>query len=96
MTYEHIKSHKNQGFTLSLEDIYFEKPQEREEGQIDQGCFRVKYRQGTVDRTLANNHLYVKLSYRKQLYLRKNTYLQKDAAFLHFRLKESSENVIFP
>ena len=46
--------------------------------------------------TLANNHLYVKLSYRKQLYLRKNTYLQKDAAFLHFRLKESSENVIFP
>ena len=50
MTYEHIKSHKNQGFTLSLEDIYFEKPQEREEGQIDQGCFRVKYRQGTVDR----------------------------------------------
>ena len=28
-------------------------------------------------------------------YLRKNTHLRKDAAFLHFRLKESSEN-IFP
>ena len=40
-------------------------------------------------------HLYVQLSYTKISYLRKNTHLQKDAAFLHFRLKESSEN-IFP
>ena len=41
-------------------------------------------------------HLYVQLSYTKISYLRKNTHLRKDAAFLHFRLKESSENMIFP
>ena len=28
--------------------------------------------------------------------LSKNTHLRKDTAFLHFRLKESSENMIFP
>ena len=27
MTYDNNKSHKNQGFTLSLEDTFFEKPQ---------------------------------------------------------------------
>ena len=41
-------------------------------------------------------HLYVQLSYTKISYLHKNTHLRKDAAFLNFRLKESSENVIFP
>ena len=41
-------------------------------------------------------HLYVQLSYTKISYLRKNTHLRKDAAFLHFRLKKSSENIIFP
>ena len=41
-------------------------------------------------------YLYVQLSYTKISYLRKNTHLRKDAAFLHFRLKESSENMIFP
>ena len=41
-------------------------------------------------------HLYVQLSYPKISYLPKNTHLRKDAAFLHFCLKESSENRIFP
>ena len=41
-------------------------------------------------------HLYVQLSYTKISYLRKNTHLRKDAAFLHFPLKESSKNMIFP
>ena len=27
MTYDNIKSHKKQGFTLYLEDTFFEKPQ---------------------------------------------------------------------
>ena len=27
MIYDNIKSHKNQGFTLSLEDTFFDKPQ---------------------------------------------------------------------
>ena len=40
--------------------------------------------------------VYVQLSYTKISCLHKNTHLQKDAAFLHFHLKESSENVIFP
>ena len=46
--------------------------------------------------TIRQFHLYVQLSYTKMSYLRKNTHLRKDAAFLHFRLKESSENMIFP
>ena len=37
--------------------------------------------------------LYVQLSHTEISYLRKNTHLQKDAAFLHFRLKETSENI---
>ena len=41
-------------------------------------------------------HLYVQVSYREISYLRKNTHLRKDAAVLHFRSKESSENMIFP
>ena len=41
-------------------------------------------------------HLYAQLLHTKISYLRKNTYLRKDAAFLHFRLKERSENMIFP
>ena len=32
MTYDNIKIHKNRGFTLPLEDTFFEKPQG---GQID-------------------------------------------------------------
>ena len=32
----------------------------------------------------------------KVSYLRQNKHFQKDAAFIHFRLKESSENMIFP
>ena len=39
--------------------------------------------------------LYVQLSYTKISYLHKNTHLRKDATFLHFRLKKSSENMIF-
>ena len=42
------------------------------------------------------SHFYAQLSYTKISYLRKITHLRKDAAFLHFRLKESSENMIFP
>ena len=41
-------------------------------------------------------HLYVQLLYKKISYLCKNTHLRKDAAFLHFRFKESSENMTFP
>ena len=40
-------------------------------------------------------HLYVQLSFTKIPNLCKSTHLRKDAAFLHFRLKESSENKIF-
>ena len=41
-------------------------------------------------------HLYVQLSYTKISYLRKKTHLRNDAASLHFPLKESSENMIYP
>ena len=41
-------------------------------------------------------HLYVQLSYTKISYLCKNTHLWNDAASLHFPLKESSENMIYP
>ena len=41
-------------------------------------------------------HLYIQLLFTKVSYLRKNKHLQKDAAFLHFRLKERSEIMIFP
>ena len=34
MAYDNIKSHKIQGFILSLEDIFFEKPQGRGRAQI--------------------------------------------------------------
>ena len=65
--------------------------------------FLLKYRQRKVDLNTSKKslvfvtirHLYVQLSYTKISYLRKNTHLRKDAAFLHFRLKESSENMIF-
>ena len=36
VTYDNIKSHKKQGFTLSLEDAFLGKPQW---GQIDQPAF---------------------------------------------------------
>ena len=70
--------------------------------------FSLKYRQRKFDLNTSKKslvfftirprkyHIYVQLSYTKISYLRKNTHLQKDAAFLHFRLKESSENMIFP
>ena len=66
--------------------------------------FSLKYRQRQFDLNtskkslvfVTTQHLYVQLSYTKNSYLRKNTHLQKDAAFLHFRLKENSENMIFP
>ena len=70
--------------------------------------FSVKYRQRKVDINAGEKslvfvtkrhrkiHLYAQLWYTKNSYLRKNTHLRKDAAFLHFRLKESSESMIFP
>ena len=70
--------------------------------------FSLKYRQRKVDLNTSKKsfvfatirhrkfHLYVQLSYTKISYLRKNTHLRKDAAFLHFHLKEMSENMIFP
>ena len=70
--------------------------------------FLLKYRQPKVDLNAGEKllvfitkrhrkfHLYPQLPYTKVSYLRKNTHLRKDAAFLHFRLKESSENMIFP
>ena len=41
-------------------------------------------------------HPYVQLLYTNISYICRNTHLRKDAAFLHFRLKKSSENIIFP
>ena len=70
--------------------------------------FSLKYRQRKVDlntskKSLVFNtirhrkfRLYVRLSYTKISDLRRNTDLRKDAAFVHFRLKECSENMIFP
>ena len=70
--------------------------------------FSFKYRQQNVDLNPSKKslvfvkirnrklHLYVQISYTWNLYLRKSTHLRKDAASLHFCLKESSENMIFP
>ena len=70
--------------------------------------FSFKYRQQKVDLNASEKslifvtirhrkcHLYVQLSRTKTSYLRKNTQLQKDITFLHFRLRESLENMIFP
>ena len=42
-------------------------------------------------------HFYAQLSYTKIYYLRKKeTHLVKDAAFLHFYLREISKNMLFP
>ena len=41
-------------------------------------------------------HPYAQLPHTKISYLLKNKHLRKDAAFLHFRFIESSENMIFP
>ena len=69
--------------------------------------FLLKYRQQKVDLNTSKKslvfvairhgkfHLYIQLSNTKISYLRKNTHLRKDAGFLHFRLKESSANMIF-
>ena len=68
----------------------------------------LKYRRGKVDLNAGEKSLvlvtkrhkkidlYSQLSHTKISYLRKNAHLQKVTAFLHFRLKESSENMIFP
>ena len=61
--------------------------------------FLLKYRQQKVDLNeggksvvfVTKRHLYAQLSNTKISYLRKNTYLRKDSAFLHFRL-ETYEN----
>ena len=70
--------------------------------------FSLKYRQRKVDLNTSEKslvfvamrrrkfRLYVQVSYTKVSYLRENTPLWKDAAFLHFCLKKSSENMIFP
>ena len=75
---------------------------------VENLIFLLKYRQQKVDLYASEKslvfvtkrhrkfHLQAQLSYKKISYLRQNTHLRKDAAFLHFRLKESSENVIFP
>ena len=45
VTYDNFKSHKKQGFTLSLKDMFFKKPHGW--GQIDPpSCFRVKFNLG--------------------------------------------------
>ena len=41
-------------------------------------------------------HIYVQLWYAKISYLCKNMHLRKNAVSLHFPLKKSSENMIFP
>ena len=65
--------------------------------------FSLKYRQRKVDLNASEKslvfvtkrprefHLCAQLSYTKISYLHKNTHLQKDAAFLHFRLKKSQK-----
>ena len=70
--------------------------------------FLLKYWQRKVDQKTSEKslvfvkeqrrkfYLYVQLWNTKILYLRKTMLLQKDAAFLHFRLKKCSENIIFP
>ena len=65
--------------------------------------FFLKYRQQKVDLNTSKKSLvivtvqyHIQLSYMKISYLRKYTHLREDAAFLHFRLKKSSENMIFP
>ena len=73
--------------------------------EIEDFIFLLKYRQQKDDLNTSNKslvfvtlrkfYLYFQLLHTKISYLRKNTHLQKDATFLHFRLKESSEN-IFP
>ena len=69
MPYDNIKkATENQGFTVSLEDTFFEKPQG---AQIDTplpptpppSCFRFKYYYlcGRVKKSKAINSLYIKL-----------------------------------
>ena len=69
--------------------------------------FSLKYRQRKVDLNGGEKllvfvakrhrkfHPYAHLSYTKISYLPKNKHLQKDAAFLHIRLKKSSKHMIF-
>ena len=70
--------------------------------------FELKYRQWKVALNTSKKslvfvtiqhkkfHLYGQLSYTQISYLPKNTHLRKDAPFLHFRLKESSDKMISP
>ena len=61
--------------------------------------FLLKYCQQKVDLYTSKKllvfvtkfHRYVQLSYTKISCLRKNTHLRKDAAFLHFRLKQAQK-----
>ena len=68
--------------------------------------FLLKYRQQKVDLNTSKKslvfvrirqrkfHLYVQVSFTKISYVPRNMHLRKDAAFLHFRLRESSDNII--
>ena len=72
---------------------------------VEMFIFPLKYFQQKVDLISSQNslvfvtkrhkkfHLYAQLSYTKISYLRKTMHLREDAAFLHFRLKESSKNM---
>ena len=77
--------------------------------QYENFIFWLKYRQQKVDLKTTQKllvfvtiqhrkfHLYVQLSCMKIKYIyARKTHLRKDAAFSHFRLKVSSENMIFP
>ena len=72
-------------------------------GKLKDGLFSLKYLRQRVDLNTSKKslgfvtirHLYVEVLYTEILYLCKNTHLLKDAALLHFHLKESSENMIF-
>ena len=89
----------NEKLTSSLFSLEFD---------LENFIFSLKYHQRKVDRNTSkksivfvtilhrNFHLYVQLSYTKISYLPKNTHLRKDAGVLHFCLKESLENMIFP
>ena len=60
--------------------------------------FSLKYRQRKIDLNTSEKSLHlvtIRPSCTKVFYLRNDTHLWKNAAFLDFHLKESSENLIF-
>ena len=61
---------------------------------VENFIFSLKYRQRKVDLNTSEKSLVFVTMRQKISYLRKNMHLREDAVFLHFRLIESSENMI--